>query len=84
MFFVYLIKSKTSGKIYIGQTINLEKRLMRHNGILPTKNSSFTNKQGENWEVLYTEQFKTRTEAKKRERELKSGKGREFLKNLIQ
>ena len=32
------------------------------------------------WELIYWEEFKTRTEAIKREHFLKSGKGREFLR----
>jgi len=83
MFYVYIIKSKTSGKTYTGYTNNLEKRLLRHNKILPTKNTSFTAKQGKSWEVIYKEEFNTRAESMKREKELKSGKGREFLKNII-
>ena len=84
MFYTYILKSETSGKIYIGQTADLENRLMRHNGLLPTKKSSFTSKQGKDWKIIYTERFDTRAEAMKREKELKSGKGREFIKDLIQ
>jgi len=81
MFFVYAIINNT-GKIYIGQTSDLEKRLQRHNGILKNKKSSYTSKNKGVWEILYKENFDTRKEAITREKELKSAKGREFLKKL--
>ena len=82
MFTVYVIQND-SGKKYVGYTADLEKRLLRHNGELPTKKRSFTslNRVGK-WVLIYKETFQTRTEAGKRERELKSAKGREFLYNL--
>ncbi len=82
MFSVYIIKSETSGKTYIGYTANIEKRLARHNKELPTKKSSYTQKQGKQWKVIYEEKFSTRNEAMAREKELKSGKGREYIKSI--
>jgi len=35
------------------------------------------------WKVVYTEELNTKTEAMKREKQLKSAKGREFIWNLI-
>jgi len=83
-FFVYIIKNSVTKKRYIGQTDNLQKRLDRHNGILPNKKTSFSSKNvnGGLWQIVYQEIFKTRKEAIIREKELKSGKGREFIKGL--
>jgi putative endonuclease len=83
MFYTYVIKSTTSGKIYTGHTNNIEKRILRHNKILPSKKSSYTSKQGEEWVLVYKETLESRSGAIKREKELKSGKGREFLKNCL-
>lgn len=69
--------------MYTGQTDNLEKRLARHNKELPTKKISYTSKQGNNWNIVYFEKFDSRMEAVRREKELKSGKGRDFLKTII-
>jgi putative endonuclease len=82
MFLVYAIKNN-KGKIYIGQTSDLNKRLQRHLGILKTKAKSYTYKQKGPWEVVYKEQVATREEARKRERELKSFQGRKFIKGNI-
>ncbi|MFA6145706.1 MAG: GIY-YIG nuclease family protein [Patescibacteria group bacterium] len=83
MFYVYTIYNSIRDKIYIGQTANLDERLKRHNKILKNKSTSFTNKNSGNWKLIYKEEFKTRQEAIKREKELKSFQGRKFIKNLI-
>ena len=85
MFYVYVIKNSQNGKIYIGQTSNLEKRLKRHNGQLSTKRKSFThkNKGSGEWILVYKEEFEERKDALKREKELKSFQGRKFLRDKI-
>lgn len=81
--FVYVIKSLTTGKIYIGQTKDLDKRLSRHNGELISKAGSYTKLNKGPWVTVYKEEFTTRTEAIEREKELKSYRGREFIRSLI-
>jgi putative endonuclease len=82
-FTVYAIKNQESDKIYVGHTSDLEKRLARHNLLLPNKKSSFTSKNKGTWEVVYCENAPDRPTAIRREKELKSAKGREFLKQII-
>ena len=77
-YYVYVLRSQTSGKTYIGQTKDLEKRLWAHNSGL----SPYTKGRGP-WGLLYHEEFETRGEAMKREKFFKTGKGREFLKEII-
>jgi putative endonuclease len=75
MFYVYVLYSLSSGKHYIGQTIDLERRLLEHHqGI-----ARYTRGRGP-WELVLTEEFSTRSEAMRRELFLKSGQGREWLK----
>ena len=85
MFKVYVIQNSYSGKLYTGQTENLAKRLDYHNGIKKSKEKSYTSKNiGKGiWNVVYSEDFETRGEAMKREKELKSSKGRSFVKSMI-
>ncbi len=79
MFFVYVIYSDTIGRKYIGQTEDLERRINEHNnGLLGV----YTKNKGP-WRLVYFEQYQTRSEAMKREKELKTGKGRDFLKTTI-
>lgn len=82
MFIVYVIENE-AGKRYIGQTSNVEKRLERHNKRLPYKKTNYTAKQGKNWKIVYAEEFITRNEALKREKELKSFQGREYIKKIL-
>ena len=75
MFFVYVLKSLRNNRLYTGSTNNLERRLHEHNSG-QTKYTSYAGP----FELIYQETYNTRVEAGKRERFLKSGRGREFLK----
>jgi putative endonuclease len=48
------------------------------------KSLSFWTKRGTNWGLVYTEEFDNKTEALKREKWLKTGVGREYLKTIIE
>ncbi|MEY2792991.1 MAG: hypothetical protein RJA76_983 [Bacteroidota bacterium] len=79
MFVTYVLFSEKFNKIYIGFTNNLITRFHSHNQ-LATK--GFTIKYRP-WKVLLVEFFDTKKEACIREKQLKSRKGREFIKNYI-
>ncbi|MES2448764.1 MAG: GIY-YIG nuclease family protein [Bacteroidota bacterium] len=79
MFTVYVLYSIKFDKIYVGYTSDLEQRLLSHN-VFATKGYTIRYRP---WEVLFTEQFGSKTEATKREKQLKSGVGREMIWNLI-
>ncbi|MCX7881014.1 MAG: GIY-YIG nuclease family protein [Patescibacteria group bacterium] len=81
MFFVYVLYNKRHKKIYIGQTKNLEERLNFHKERI-FKNS-FTSRFDGEWNIIYKEIYKTRKEALIREKQLKSYRGRQFLKKFI-
>jgi putative endonuclease len=74
-FFVYVLKSLSSGKSYVGSTNNLQDRLLRHNN-----NESKATKGKGPWKLVYQEEFPTRSQAVKREMYFKSLKGRIELK----
>jgi len=78
MFHVYVLQSARDGSHYVGSCCNITRRLGEHN----SGTSSYT-KGRRPWNVIYTEQFGTRSEAMKRERFLKSGKGRIELKAIL-
>ena len=82
MFWVYVIKNEKR-KTYIGQTSDLENRIKHHNGSLTNKKTSYTFKNKGIWQLVYNEEFKTRIEALKREKELKSYQGRRFIKSIL-
>ena len=82
-YYLYVIRSDSSGKIYIGQTSNLKIRLRRHNQELPSKEKSYTAKNKGPWRLVYKERFSTRKEVIKREKQLKTSRGRAYLKKKI-
>jgi putative endonuclease len=80
MYWTYALYSESADKIYVGQSDNLEKRVAQHNGLY--KFRSWT-KRYKPWELFYSEGFETRKEAILRENELKTGIGREFLRQKL-
>jgi len=78
MWYVYLLSSKKTGRWYIGLTKDLRKRILEHNS---KKNKATKN--GTPWRFIYCEISLNRRDAKARERYLKSGMGRRYLKNRL-
>ena len=76
-FHAYVLISD-EGYHYTGSTENLATRLERHH----LKTTHFT-KKGSNWKILHSKEFSTRSEAMVYERWLKSGVGREWLKQSV-
>jgi putative endonuclease len=75
MWYVYALKSLTSGKLYIGMTQNIERRLAEHNA----GKSKFTSGHTP-WILVYSENVNDTTAARTREKYLKSAAGKRFLK----
>ena len=71
--------SRKYDKIYIGFTSNLEQRFKSHNE-LAKKGCTLKFRP---WEIIYQESHAFKTAAIKREKELKTAKGRNFIKSLI-
>lgn len=81
MYNVYAVYNRKNNKFYIGQTDNLEERIRLHND--KTFNKSYTARFDGEWKLTYSEQVENREVALKRERQLKSYRGREFIKKQI-
>jgi putative endonuclease len=79
-YFVYILKSTSTGKFYTGMTSNIERRLKEHNG---TNSNTLTTKYLHDYEPIYVEIVETREEARKLEKYLKSGACREFRLEIV-
>ena len=79
MFTVYVLFSEKHNKIYIGFTQNLAQRFLSHNE-LATKGWTIKFRP---WKIILQEPFQDKPSAMKREKELKSAKGREIIWNMI-
>lgn len=77
MFIVYIIEN-SQGKLYIGQTGNLEKRILDHNELGKGYTSKFRP-----WKLIYSEKVESRKIAMAREKYLKTGAGRDWIKKHI-
>ena len=78
MIVLYVLRSESSGKRYVGITKSLQRRLGEH--------ASRSTKAGQilgSAEVIYTESFADYKSARLREKYLKSGKGRQWLNNMF-
>jgi putative endonuclease len=78
MYYVYAIASINRAYIYVGLTGDIDKRFFEHQF---GKNS--TTKPYRPFTKILVEQFPTRPLARTREKFLKSGIGKEFLKSLL-
>ncbi len=78
-FWVYVIRSESSGRLYVGHTNDLDGRVRQHNNP-ETNRSQYTKKDPGPWVLVRAEEFGSRREAMARERLLKSGQGRVWLK----
>ena len=79
MYTVYALYSVAYDKIYIGYTSNLKERLLSHNEL---SKKGWTIK-FRPWSLVYSETFESKGEALKREQELKSSRGRAFIRGFI-
>ena len=78
MFFTYVIQSKKDGRFYTGSTSDLRKRLNEHN----TGKVRSTKSRGP-FVLIYYEACLDKQDALAREKYLKSGMGKRYLKNRL-
>ncbi|MGY6520834.1 MAG: GIY-YIG nuclease family protein [Mongoliitalea sp.] len=74
---VYAISSKERKYIYVGLTSNLDDRLHRHNSGYERITKPYRP-----FKLIYTQEFMTRSEAREREKYLKTTSGKSFLRAL--
>lgn len=79
MFVTYVLYSIIHNKIYIGFTSDLINRFHSHNQFA-TKGYTIKFRP---WQVVYVDFFDSKHEAMKREKELKSSRGRDFIRTKI-
>ncbi len=78
MYYVYIVQSEITHKLYKGSTFDLKQRLSEHNSGTVT-----ATKAGRPWRLIYYEAFSSKTDARREELFLKTGKGRDRVKYLL-
>ena len=80
MFYVYVLKSRKNNRLYVGYTDDLRRRFKEHNkGI----GCEYT-KRNAPFDLIFYEAYADKKDASKAEKFLKSGYGREVLKNKLE
>lgn len=78
MYYIYILFSEKVNRYYVGESEDPNKRLESHlSGI--SKYTSIA----DGWKIVYTESFTKRTEAIKRENQIKKKKSRKYIEWLI-
>ena len=78
MYHVYLIESEPNGKWYIGYTTDVRRRLSEHN-----RHKNVSTARETKWKLIYCETYVNKMDALGREKFLKSGSGRKFLRKQL-
>lgn len=78
MITVYVLTSE-NGRIYIGQTNDINRRLTEHN----RGQTSSTKRGGGVWRIVHSENCENRTIATQREKALKSSRGRSWIREVV-
>ncbi len=73
--FVYVLRSEKDSRLYVGMSKNVDKRLLEHNA-----GKTRSTKAYRPWKIIHTEIHLDRIAARKREKYLKSGFGKMWLK----
>ena len=76
---LYILKSQTANKSYVGMTNDLERRLLEHNS-----GKNFYTKRYTPWKVIYQENCDSLVSARKREKYFKSSAGRKVMKKIFE
>ena len=77
-YYVYVLQSEIDISWYIGDTSDIDKRIIEHNS-----GKTATTNRKKPWSIIYFEASKSKEDAIAREKYLKSGMGRRYLKNRL-
>ncbi len=79
MYYVYLLECADDQSWYIGYTQDLKKRLQDHQNGHGCRTTSIKN----NWHLIYYESYLDKFDALGREKFLKGGSGRKYLRKQL-
>ena len=78
MFYIYILQSQITNKLYIGKTSNLKRRMKEHN----SGQSTYTKKYLP-WDIIYYEAHTDIDDAARREKYLKTTQGHQAIKRML-
>lgn len=78
MFYIYILKSIKNNELYIGYTADLKRRILEHNQGLNSSTKRYMP-----WEIIYYEACVEESDARRREKYLKTTQGGRLIKRRI-
>ncbi len=78
MYYVYVLYNKNQNKFYIGLTNDLKRRMTEHQ-----RNKTYTTYRMQNPKLVYFEACISKWDAQMREKQLKTGFGRGYLRRRL-
>ena len=76
MIYVYVLRSQVDNRLYVGLSSDTARRLKSHNAGRTKSTKGYRP-----WELVHVEEYPDRTTAREREKYLKSGYGKQWLKS---
>ncbi len=73
--YVYVLRSKKDGRFYVGMSNDVDRRVKEHNAGKTKSTKGYVP-----WELFFFEGYTNRTDARVREKYLKGGSGKEYIK----
>ena len=78
MYYIYILYSKHKDRFYVGSTNNLKRRISEHK-----RNKVYTTYRMQNPKLIYYEACISKKDAQNREKQLKTGFGRGYIKRRL-
>jgi putative endonuclease len=79
MYWIYILESQSDKGWYIGYTSDIKRRLKEHK----SGHGAQTTRLKGDWKLIYCEGYLSKADAEGRERFLKSGAGRRYIKKQL-
>ncbi len=79
MYYVYVLESQEDKSLYIGYSADLKQRLVDHQDGKGARTTRLKKK----WELIYFEGYRIKEDALGREKFLKGGSGRKYIKKQL-
>lgn len=77
-YYIYVLESIETGRLYVGSTIDLRKRLKEHN-----RGLVFSTKPYQPWQLIHYAAYLHKADAVRREKYLKTNQGARLLKRML-
>ncbi|MCU0667206.1 MAG: GIY-YIG nuclease family protein [Patescibacteria group bacterium] len=78
MFYVYILQSTLSQRLYVGKTTNLKVRITEHNA-----GQNASTKPYRPWEIIFYEAYVKKSDADRREKYLKTTQGHQAIHRML-